>query len=83
MNIPGFKGYDSTASKLTQRNNFNTAFASYCLSPATGVTCVDIATLLKDSVDADLLLGAYSLDGIHYTTAGHAVIKTAFEGAYP
>lgn len=83
MNIPGFKAYDSTASRLTQRNNFNTAFATYCASPAAGVTCVDIATLLDDPGDTDALLGAYSLDGIHYTTAGHTVIKNAFHAAYP
>lgn len=83
MSMPGFKGYDSAAAKLTQRNAFNTAFATYCAAPGAGVSCVDIATLMDDPGDTDALLAAYSLDGLHYTTAGNAVVASAFEAAHP
>lgn len=83
MNMPGFKGYDSTPARLTQRNNFNAAFTTYCGTAHTGVTCIDIATPLWDPADHDSLLGAYTIEGLHFTTAGHAVIAAAFDAAYP
>lgn len=84
MNIPGFKGYDDTASRRTERNNFNTRFASYCAGAHSSlIVCVDIASYLDDPNDPDALLNAYSLDDIHYTTAGHAVIRQRFEAVRP
>jgi hypothetical protein len=83
MNIAGFKGYDATASRLAERNEFNAAFIAYCAAPAAGVTCVDIANPLKSGADSDALATAYQTDGIHYTTAGHTVVKNAFEALYP
>lgn len=80
MSIPGCGGYvDCTAPRRTQRNNFNTAWASYCLTPLAGVRCVDIATALDDPAATDALLGTYSLDTLHYTTAGHAAIRDTLQ----
>lgn len=83
MNMPGFKGMYPTQSLLDARNAFNSDFAAYCVAPPAGIKCIDIATPLQDPADHDKLLAAYTLDGIHYTTAGHTVVKQAFEAVYP
>lgn len=65
IDITPFKGYDSTASKLTARNNFNSDWATYCGTAPTGLQCFEVSSLVWDSGDHDALASSNTVDGIH------------------
>lgn len=83
LNISPFKGYDSTASKLTERNNFNSAWSTYCASPATNVHCIDVATSLKSGTDADAMATGYTTDGLHLSQPGASLVSSLVAAGYP
>lgn len=75
FDMPGFTAYDPTPSRNTQRLAFNAAFAAY--EPSSNlIVKVSIAAALTDG-STGALFSQYSLDGLHFTTAGHTVIATA------
>ncbi len=68
LDITPFKGYvGSDATKVTYRNDFNTAQAAYCVSPDTNVKCVTVSQLVWNPADHDALLAACSSDLLHFT----------------
>ncbi len=82
LDITPFGGYDSTASRLTARNDFNAAQATYCGTAPVGLQCFAVSSLVWDPGNHDNLLAANTTDGLHPTQAMANIVSTAVSAAY-
>jgi lysophospholipase L1-like esterase len=79
LTIPPFKGaVGGTGSNLTEGDTLNSNILTYCTNHS--LTCVDVHTLLKDSVDAQKMALTYdSGDHLHPNQTGSDLIGTNLE----
>lgn len=73
----------STAPFVTERTNFNTAQATYCLSPAPNLKCIVLSPLLWDPADHNALNPPDTVDGLHLTQPGATIATNGVSAAYP
>lgn len=82
LDITPFKGYDSTAGKLTARTNFNSDQATYCGTAPTGLQCFAVSSLVWNPADHDSLLAANTSDGLHPTQAMSDIVAAYVAANY-
>lgn len=84
LDIAPFDTYvGSNGSRVTERNNFNTAQATYCVSPAAGVHCIAVSSQIWDPSDHNALLPLYTIDGLHLTQSGATAVSAFIASVYP